>query len=77
MAVTPTTWNPSDKHTDLTLSNGNKTAWSSVNNQFENVRSIFGASTGKFYVEVTVDAVSAGLEPVWSIGLATGDVALG
>jgi len=75
MSVTPTTWNSADKHASLVLSNGDKTVTCSVG-EFENLRSVFGASTGAFYVEATFDQVGAGIENVSSIGLATSGVAL-
>jgi hypothetical protein len=45
-----TTWNPADKGAGTVLSNNNLTAASST----DRARSTFGASTGKYYWEVTV-----------------------
>lgn len=53
-AITPTTWNPSDKAALITLSNGNRTATSTGAGN-NNVRSIFSASSGKWYFEIAVD----------------------
>lgn len=49
MALAPTTWNPSDKDSTVTLSGGNLTADSSSGS----VRSVYSATAGKFYWEVT------------------------
>lgn len=51
--LVPTTWNPNDKGGSLTLSNGNLTASA---NQNSSIRSVFGASTGKWYWECTFDS---------------------
>jgi len=55
------TWNPSDKASGVTLSNGNLTA---TTNQGANtgVRSTIGKSTGKWYWEIT--GTSTGYEPI-------------
>ena len=50
MAVTPTTWNPADKDATVTLSGGNLTAASTGGA----VRSVFGASAGKYYFELKI-----------------------
>ena len=52
MAVLPTTWNPADKEGGVSLSNGNLTATSGGPNNGP-VRSVFGASSGKWYWELT------------------------
>jgi hypothetical protein len=44
------TWNPSDKDADITLSNGDLTASSSVDSR--RVRATLGRSTGKYYFEI-------------------------
>ena len=49
MAVTPTTWNPSDKDSTVTLSGGDLTATFS----FGSVRSVASVPSGKYYWEVT------------------------
>lgn len=46
-----TTWNPSDKNTGVTLSNGNLTATNNNNVQPQGVRAVDEQSTGKFYWE--------------------------
>lgn len=54
-----TTWNPSDKSSGITLSNGNLTAVTSFTNQ--SVRAIDRQNTGKFYFEVTCTTISINL----------------
>ena len=55
MAITPTTWNPSDKGHSVTLSNGNLTT--SYENYSQNrVRSVLGVTAGKWYWEVTLNS---------------------
>lgn len=49
MAITPTTWNPADKDSTVTLSGGDLTADST----YGSVRSVAGVSAGKFYWEIT------------------------
>ena len=49
--VAPTTWNPADKSSGVTLSDGNLTA--SVP-YYQAVRSVFSASSGAYYFEMTV-----------------------
>ncbi len=63
MALAPTTWNPSDKDSTVTLSGGNLTADSSGGS----VRSVYSATAGKFYWEVTYPVAVAGQ----TIGVAT------
>lgn len=48
-----TTWNPDDKHADITLSGGNLVAICTV--PWKAVRAIIGKSLGKWYWEVTID----------------------
>lgn len=49
----PSTWNPSDKGGDVTLSNGNLTAKSSnTDTWIDGVRTIASNTTGKFYFEL-------------------------
>lgn len=50
MAFTPTTWNPLDKGASCALSGGNLTATAMSTGS---VRSVFGASSGKWYWEIT------------------------
>lgn len=52
------TWNPSDKGSGVTLSNGNLTA-AYTNYTNSNVRATIGKSSGKWYWEATVDAQNA------------------
>lgn len=56
MAITPTTWNPSDR-TATTLSNGNLSTQATAAG---GVRSVFSASTGKWYWEVLFVGGSGG-----------------
>lgn len=53
----PTTWNPSDKHASVTLSNGNLTAAVSVGDDGA-VRSVQGVTSGKWYWEVTAQGAN-------------------
>jgi len=49
------TWNPSDKHSDITLSNGNLTV-GHTGSTYRSVRSTVSVSSGKWYWEITVDS---------------------
>ena len=53
-----TTWNSSDKALDVTLSNGNLTAIQTVIG-YGSFRSILGVNNGKYYWEITVNAIGA------------------
>ena len=69
MAVTPTTWNPSDKGAGVTLSGANLTASCDTGSS---VRSVFGATSGKYYWELTYPSgISAIL-----VGVATSSATL-
>ena len=62
----PTTWNPSDKHPVIELSGGNLVATSTVSDgDYHALRSIFGASSGKYYWEtirtVNIQDTSTGI----------------
>jgi hypothetical protein len=48
------TWNPADKD-DITLSNGDLTATSTVGGEWDSVRSTLSVSNGKWYWEITVN----------------------
>lgn len=48
------TWNPADKNTNVTLSNGDLTAYKS--DSYGGVRSTVAVSTGKWYWEVLIDS---------------------
>ena len=52
MSITPTTWNPIDKSASVTLSGGNLVA--TCTGSSHAVRSIFSASSGKYYWECTI-----------------------
>lgn len=62
------TWNPSDKTSNLTLSNGNLTAVS-ANGAICGVRSTTSHTTGKFYWEVSID-IDDGSVSGYAIGVA-------
>jgi hypothetical protein len=53
-----TTWNPSDKAANVTLSGGNLTAADLVANTNAGVRATTGKSTGKFYFEIAIVQVA-------------------
>ena len=59
-ALAQSTWNPSDKTSNVTLSNGNLTATSVVVSAQQAVRGTLSNSSGKYYFEVTdtTDTVS-------------------
>src|SRR5690606_27738602 len=57
--ATYATWNPSDKSSLITLSNGNLTATRSGANGNRLVRATIARSTGKEYFEVTVNTIVA------------------
>jgi hypothetical protein len=69
------TWNPSDKHTSLTLSNGNLTATTASSATTQGVRATMGkiiGVAGKFYFEITFGTLgpgNAGVGP--AVGVAT------
>lgn len=58
MALIPTTWNPSDKGASVTLSGGNLVASTNYNGL---VRSIWSASSGKWYWEFVLSVSTEGL----------------
>lgn len=58
-AAPPITWNPSDKSSSVTLSNGNLTA-KSVSMGKDSVRATLSRTTGKFYFEASVAEVISG-----------------
>jgi len=52
-----TTWNPAYKSTDVTLSNGDKTA-SYMNEAYDSVLGTSGKSTGKHYLEMVINSTA-------------------
>ena len=58
MPNTYATWNPSDKNSNITLSNGNLTATQGALDGWDSVRSTIGVSSGKWYWEITVNSAS-------------------
>ena len=73
MAFTPTTWNPLDKGASCTLSAGNLAA---DTNNTGSVRSVFGASSGKWYWEITNGATGQ-THSMTGVGLSTALVTSG
>ena len=73
MAFTPTTWNPLDKGATCTLSAGNLAA---DTNSYGSVRSVFGASSGKWYWEITNGATGQ-THSMTGVGLSTALVTSG
>lgn len=66
-AATYTTFNPSDKHTNVALSGGNLVASTiSANSGF--VRAIAGKSSGKWYFEMVLTTCTAGADTI-AVGL--------
>lgn len=65
--TTPTTWNPSDKSSQITLSGGDLTSEIGTSG-IGGVRSVVGKSSGKWYWEATI----AGTGP-WFVGIARSD----
>lgn len=57
MPASPTTWNPSDKQANVTLSNGNMTAYSTGVGSHYSVRATNPKWWGGLYAECTVDSV--------------------
>lgn len=55
-----TTWNPSDKAANITLSNGNLTAVANTTGNWNIVRSTTSHSAGKYYIEYTTTGEQAG-----------------
>lgn len=63
-----TTWNPADKHADITLANGNLRI-TSASATYRAVRATQSATAGKWYYEHTITAKGGG-NPVTGIGRA-------
>ena len=63
------TWNPSDKGSNITLTNGDRTAAQTVSGSFHSVRATHGKTTGKHYFEVRHD--QANTAPYSLIGVCT------
>ena len=71
MAVTPTTWNPLDKGSSCVLSAGNLIAAATSTGS---VRSVFGASSGKWYWEITNDSAAGQQFTLLGVGKSTESV---
>ncbi len=69
IAAATTTWNPSDKNANITLSNGNLTATNTFVVAFQSLRAVAAHSIGKYYFESHIDAMTA--TTVYGIGNAT------
>lgn len=75
-AVPLTSWNPADKHADLTLSNGELTVTNvSVPTAFKSLRAIASSSTAKTYFECTLDVSGGPGGDVVGIGNASASLA--
>lgn len=75
MRVTPTTWNPSDKAASATLSNGDLTV-TTANSGRGFTRSIFSASAGKWYWEISLVSSSGSHVFLPGIALSTASLTL-
>lgn len=73
LGTTYAIWNPSDKSADVTLSNGDLTAAISNSVADAAVRGTIGKSSGKWYWEITLAALSSGIP---SIGIANSSLPL-
>ena len=71
MAKTYATWNPSDKHANVALSNGDLTATDTTGTVDAAVRSTQFKTTGKWYWEITLTDASVTAS---GINVATGDL---
>jgi hypothetical protein len=70
----PTTWNPSDKSADITLSGSNLIATeTALSWNWNSGRSVFGSATGKWYWEITI---SGATQSYWQVGIGDSGVGL-
>lgn len=69
MAFISTSWNPEDKSSEITLSNGNLTA-SSTYFGWRGVRSVYSASSGKHYWEINCGSGTSDIK----LGVCTADM---
>ena len=76
MAVTPTTWSPTDRHPTLSLSNSDLTASVALSSGYFNARSVVGRDFGKLYWEVTIASMTGG-GPVVGVGVMNASESLG
>lgn len=76
MAVTPTTWSPTDRHPTLSLSNSDLTASVALSSGYFNARSVVGRDFGKLYWEVTIASMPGG-SPVVGVGVMNASESLG
>ena len=76
MAVTPTTWSPTDRHPTLSLSDSDLTASVAPSSGYFNARSVVGRDFGKLYWEVTIASMS-GANPVFGVGVMNASESLG
>lgn len=65
MALVPTTWNPADKGSGVTLSDGNLKSSYAAANSTSNVRAAAGVSAGKWYWEIKFVQTTPGQNDVW------------
>ena len=66
------TWNPNDKSTNISLSNGNLT-YTATNTAWKSVRATDFKSSGKWYWEVTID-VEASNQHILGIGTSSANI---
>ena len=76
MAVTPTTWSPTDRHPTISLSNSDLTASVALSSGYFNARSVVGRDFGKLYWEVTIASMTGG-NPVVGVGVMNASESLG
>lgn len=74
LADTYATWDPAHTSSDYTISNGNLTVTKNTDSWVQS-QSTICKSTGKWYVEITQDSLTAGYGPVVGVGASgiTGD----
>ena len=72
--MNPTTWNPSDKSADITLSGGDLIATeTALSYNWNGLRSVFGIAIGKWYWEVTISGTT---QLYWQVGIGDSGVPL-
>lgn len=72
----PCTWNPSDKNSEITLSNGNLNASHPSGSGFKSVRGTISRSSGLKYFTVEATVISPGSDGAIMIGIADANYAL-
>ena len=71
--LVPTTFNPSDKSSNVALSGGNLTAHNdgSLGSADSGVRSILNQKSGKYYMEMTVTALGTGADTGFGVTISS------